>query len=292
MGELAGNVGVNSVDQRKIQSSLVKIQSRTILDDKATMGSAFGRSSERTENFNHQFMSQRKGFIRRLNRFADKLNSLEKNKKQNFARFLDVVFAFMALAIANLLRLSTVDIPQLWPAFLVIPLATVFLFSRMGVYNMVIRFSGMDELAPLVKGVMLSSIVALITLYLLQPDPNPRSIFIIYGLVLLVFSAGARHLWKGLAADATRDSGEPIAIYGAGALGRQVMQICRNGIDFQPVVWLDDDKKYHGRMLSKAQVLDPQDPATPGKLKSLGIETILMAIPSVSGAHMKHAAKF
>ena len=287
MGGLAGNVDVNSINQGKIPNCLAKVQNKTSLDDKTTTEPACGSFVDRTENFNHQFMSQRKGFNRRLNRFADKLNSLEKNKKQNFARFLDVMFAFMALAIANLLRLSTVDVAQLWPAFLVIPLATVFLFSRMGVYNMVIRFSGMDELAPLMKGVMLSSVVALITLYLLQPDPNPRSIFIIYGLVLLVFSAGARHLWKGLAADATRDSGEPIAIYGAGALGRQVMQICRNGVDFQPVVWLDDDKKYHGRMLSKAQVLDPQDPATPGKLKSLGIETILMAIPSVSGAHMK-----
>ena len=145
MGELAGNVEVNSIDQGKIPNCLPKVQNKSSLVDKATSGPAHGSLVDRTENINHQFMSQRKGFIRRLNRFADKLNSLEKNKKQNFARFLDVVFAFMALAIANLLRLSTVDIPQLWPAFLVIPLATVFLFSRMGVYNMVIRFSGMDE---------------------------------------------------------------------------------------------------------------------------------------------------
>jgi len=28
---------------------------------------------------------------------------------------------------------------------------------------------------------------------------------------------------------------------GQGDLGRQVMQICRNGSDYRPVAWLDDD---------------------------------------------------
>ena len=53
------------------------------------------------------------------------------------------------------------------------------------------------------------------------------------------------------------------------------------------MVWLDDDNKMHGRMLSKAKVLDPKDASTSEILKSHGIETILMAIPSVSAAHMK-----
>ena len=105
--------------------------------------------------------------------------------------------------------------------------------------------------------------------------------------MLLVLSAGTRHLWRRFASDATSTSGEPIAIYGAGALGWQVMQICRNGVEYRPVVWLDDDNKMHGRMLSKAKVLDPKDASTSEILKSHGIETILMAIPSVSAAHMK-----
>ncbi len=237
--------------------------------------------------FNQQFMTIRSGFDRLVIRLSDKLNILEKNQKRFIAQLLDMMFAFSALAVANLLRLSTIDFGQLWPAFLLIPIATVVIFSRLGVYDMVIRFSGMDELAPVVKGVVASSFILLVTQYLLAPDPNPRSIFVIYGLVFLVFSAGARHLWKGLASDATSVAGEPIAIYGAGALGRQVMQICRNGVEYRPVVWLDDDEKMHGRTLSKALVLDPKDPATPGLLKSRGVETILMAIPSVSAGHMK-----
>ncbi|OED36843.1 hypothetical protein AB833_25895 [Chromatiales bacterium (ex Bugula neritina AB1)] len=232
-------------------------------------------------------MVQRKMLSGLFSQLADKSSGFEKSKKQRIAQFLDAVFVCMALGIANLLRLSAVDLSQLWPVFLLLPFVTVLLFQRMGVYNMVIRFSGMDELAPLMKGVVMSSILLLVVQHLVAPDPNPRSIFIIYGLVLVFFCAGARHLWKWLASDAKNVAGEPIAIYGAGALGRQVMQICRSGLDYRPVVWLDDDKKMHGRVLSKAKVFDPKDPATPDALKRLGIETILMAIPSVSSGHMK-----
>ena len=90
-----------------------------------------------------------------------------------------------------------------------------------------------------------------------------------------------------LASDVKNGSGEPIAIYGAGSLGRQVMDICRNGMDYRPVLWLDDDEKYHGRELSNARVLDPKNSATPAILKTHGVETILMAIPSVTGTRMK-----
>lgn len=222
-----------------------------------------------------------------LGGFAEKLYNLRASEKQLIAQSLDVLFAFIALAFANVLRLSAVDFAQLWPAFVFIPTATAFIFYHVGVYNVVIRYSGLEEQFPVVKGVVLSSILLLITLYLLAPNPNPRSIFIIYGMVLLFLCTGARHLWKGLASDATSVAGEPIAIYGAGALGRQVMQICRNGTDYRPVLWLDDDPKHHGRVMSKAVVLDPRDAETPELLKSHGVETILMAIPYVSGARMK-----
>jgi FlaA1/EpsC-like NDP-sugar epimerase len=201
---------------------------------------------------------------------------------------VDWVLALVALAVAHLLRLGHVDLAELWPVFVVIPLVTILLFSGVGVYAMVIRFSGLDEMAPVLKGVVLSSLALLISLFLLHPDPNPRSLFVIYGLVLLVFCAGSRHLWRSSnKVGAGNRSGVPTAIYGAGDLGRQVMQICRNGTDYQPVVWLDDDPKYHGRNLARVEVLDPQDSATPERLKHLGVETILMAIPSVSGSKMK-----
>lgn len=232
-------------------------------------------------------MVQRKGIKRLLGHYAERLNSLELSKKQLLVQLMDVMLGMVALSTANLLRLSTVNFSKLWPLFIILPVATAFIFRKVGVYKMVIRFSGMDELAPLAKGVVVSSLLLLIVQYLLAPNPNPRSIFIIYGLVLFFLCVAVRQIWKWLANSTTSDRGVPIAIYGAGALGRQVMQICRNGVDYRPVVWLDDNSKYQGRELSKMRVLDPKDQSTPALLKAKGIETILMAIPSLDGPRMK-----
>ena len=240
-----------------------------------------------SESFSSLIMVKREGVKRVLGRFADRLNSLGQRKKRAVVQVLDAVLCVFALAIANYLRLSTVDLAQLWPVFIGIPLATVALFTRTGVYNMVIRFSSGDEFLPLVKGAILSSLLLLIGQYLLAPNPNPRLIFIIYGCVFLISTVLVRFFWKKLASDSNSESGAPIAIYGAGALGRQVMQICRNGMDYRPVLWLDDNAKFHGRELARAPVLDPKDPATPAILKARGVDTILMAIPSVSGSRMK-----
>lgn len=232
-------------------------------------------------------MAKRIKVSQTLSRFVENLNSTGKSTRQKVAMLVDCLFSVLALVCAYLLRLSGVDFSQVWPVFLLIPVATVLLFSGVGVYTMVIRFSRLDEMAPVAKGVVLSSLLLLVTLFLLDPKPNPRSIFILYGLLLLVFSAGARHFWKASVIGNNNDIGAPIAIYGAGDLGRQVMQICRNGSEYRPVLWLDDDPKYHGRKLAQVKVLDPKDSATPALLKGYGVETILMAIPSVRGSRMK-----
>ena len=222
-----------------------------------------------------------------VSRFVDNLNATGRVTRQRVAMGVDWAFSVIALGAANILRLAEIDFAQLWPVFAVIPVATVLLFSAVGVYTMVIRFSGVDEMAPVVKGVAASSVALLVVLFLLHPDPNPRSLFIIYGLILLLLCAGARHFWRSSLTGRRIDAGSPAAIYGAGALGRQVMRICRDGAEYRPVVWLDDDAKYHGRSLAQAEILDPKDPLTPTRLKHLGVETILMAIPSVSSGRMK-----
>ena len=223
---------------------------------------------------------------RSISMFTRKLQNTSQDTKRVVGMAVDFVAVVLALAIAFLLRLTVVDITQLWPVFILLPFFSVAVFNVVGVYAMVVRFSSLEDNYALLKGVVLSSLIALVLLFLAQPDPNPRSIFIIYGLLLMVFCGGSRVLWKALVGGNTSDTGRPIAIYGAGELGRQVMQICRNGTEYRPVLWLDDDKKYHNRYLANARVLDPKHLTTPDVLKAHGVDTILMAIPNI-GTDMK-----
>ena len=220
-------------------------------------------------------------------RLIANLSNTGKDAKKLIAVGVDLITVLAAVMCAFVLRISTIDIEQLWPLYVFAPLATVLIFSAVGVYGMVIRYSRIEEMTPLLVGVVLSSVTVLVFLFMLSPNPNPRSIFVIYGLVLATFTLATRHVWRSTVSGQSTSAGVPIAIYGAGALGRQVMQICRNGVDYQPVFWLDDDPKQHNRLLANAPVLDPNDPATPKILKANGVETILMAIPSVGPSKMK-----
>ena len=147
-----------------------------------------------------------------LGRFVENLNSAGKSTRQRIAMGVDWGVSIVALASACVLRLGHVDITQLWPAFLIIPIVTVLLFSGTGVYTMVIRFSGLDEMAPVVKGVIASSLALLVLLFLLHPDPNPRSLFVIYGLLLLVFCAGLRQIWRSSRNGAVSQVGVPTCL--------------------------------------------------------------------------------
>jgi len=232
-------------------------------------------------------VADRLAFSNSLNSFTRNLSNTGNGTKQRFAMLFDWLLSVCALGCAHFLRLAGIDIAQVWPLFVILPAITVIFFSGFGVYTMVVRFSGLEEMAPLFKGVIVSSAALLVMLFLFRFDPNPRSLFVIYGLLLLVFCATARHLWKVKAIGHATSAGVPTAIYGAGVLGRQVMRICRDGSDYRPVLWLDDDDKYHGRSLAQADVLDPKAEDTPRRLKQLGVETILMAIPSIGSQRMK-----
>ena len=222
-----------------------------------------------------------------MSKIIHNLNAIESGSKRCIGMAVDWMCSLLALALAYILRLAEIDLSMVWPVFLVIPISTVALFRFFGVYAMLVRFSGLDEMMPLVKGTVASSLSLLILLFLVRFEPNPRSLFIIYGLLLFIFTSGVRHLWKVRSLRNKSERGKATAIYGAGELGRQVMRICRDGTDYRPVVWLDDDEKLHGRVLAQSVILDPQASTTRERLEELGVDTILMAAPSISSQRLK-----
>jgi FlaA1/EpsC-like NDP-sugar epimerase len=226
-------------------------------------------------------------FSATLNSFVRNVKNSGRSLRQRVAVCADWCFSVLAITCAYELKLIDADLWQFIPVYVVVPLLTVFIFSGVGVYSMMVRFSSLEEMAPIVKGVIVSAFLVLVVQFLIDPKPDPRSAFVIYGLLLLLFCGASRHLWKTTGISQSVNEGVPVAIYGAGSLGRRVMDICRAGTDYRPVVWLDDNENYHGRMFAQAEILDPKSPATPARLKQLGVETILMAIASVDQRRMK-----
>ena len=163
-------------------------------------------------------------FHSRVRRFSSTLDSLLTNlsntgrgRKQALSMLIDGSLAGAVLWLAYTLRHGQPfgDFRSTWHVFLIVPVGTVMIFAAVGIYRWVIRSTNRRLFIQLAKGAVLAGGLVMLTTYLLPPERgNPRSLFAIYGALLLIASAGARLFWQGLF-DAGR-RGEPVAVYGAG----------------------------------------------------------------------------
>lgn len=196
----------------------------------------------------------------------------------------DVLVLPFALWSAVALRLGEVplvDGPPAW-AYLLAVAVTLPIFLRLGLYRAVIRYLE-TRAFTLVIGAALAAAALFSILVLTFGIPGiPRSALIIYA----VLSAGYATLARLLARQMLRASmpaqrvGMPVAIYGAGAAGRQLAQALRIGPEFRPVVFVDDSAELQGRSVMGLEVHASQDLASLVSRYELG--TVIVAIPSLT----------
>lgn len=229
---------------------------------------------------------------RHSRRFSSSLDTLIKNlaetgrgRKQALSIVADVFLVALSLWIAYSLRRGAMftDLETTWYLFLGLPVVTAFIFSGLGVYRWVIRSSNQSLYRQLLKACIISSLVLQMAFFLLPPDrTNPRSLFIIYGLLVTCSTIGVRILWKGLFD--SESQGEPVAVYGAGAAGQQlVSMLCRDG-DFRPVAFIDDDPTLTGSVISGLPVFSGNSAQLKTDLRKLETISVVLAMPSASGA--------
>ncbi len=208
--------------------------------------------------------------------------------KTAIATSVDGVVAIVALLLATYIRLGYFAVDGLLVLYPLVALTTVLAFWFAGMYGVVLRLSDGGEVPRFIVGVLGASIALMTLMYIVAPQPNPRSLWLIYGVVLLVGVAGIRQCWRALAGSGTRNKlGAPVAVYGAGTLGRHAVRFLGSGDTYNPVYWLDDNREIQGRSVGQLKVLDPRAEDTRQLLKDAGVQTIFLAVPSIEGHQLK-----
>ncbi|MGJ8671183.1 MAG: nucleoside-diphosphate sugar epimerase/dehydratase, partial [Oceanococcus sp.] len=208
-----------------------------------------------------------------------------RGRKQAVSILADMGMAALCLWLAYSLRhgLLFSDFRSTLHLFIGLPVVTAVIFSGLGVYRWVIRSSNQRLYKQLIKGSLASAILLLVAFSLVPPDrTNPRSLFVIYGVLLMVGTIGMRMFWRSLFD--SNNKGEPVAIYGAGSGGRQLAGLLREGGEFRPVAFIDDDAGLKGSMLSGLPVFDGKDPQLRTSLKKLDTESVVLAMPSITSS--------
>ena len=193
----------------------------------------------------------------------------------------------------------------LWPEngqgflFVLAPLLALPLYVRMGMYRAVMRHFGNVALYCIAKAVTLG-FLAFAFILLVAKDLGwdvlfPRSVYFAYWALSLIFIGGLRLLAReyfmgdwltaGLPNMRARDgdmAGQPVAIYGAGAAGTQLLASLKVGRMYKAVAFVDDDPKLIGRTIAGLPVYSGDGVGS--MITDTGAAEMLLALPSATRA--------
>lgn len=112
----------------------------------------------------------------------------------------------------------------------------------------------------------------------------PANVPLIFGPILFTLVLISRlmaHKFASVSA-ANGTAGIPVAVYGAGAGGVQLVAALKNSREYDPALLVDDSKHLQGLTISGLRVFKPS--AIERYLKQGRIEKVFLAIPSISSA--------
>ena len=205
-----------------------------------------------------------------------------------FAFAHDVCAAAVAWASIYWLRVSLDAIPP-HPDELarslafILPLQAV-IFLIFGLYRGLWRFASLSDLKRIVLSAALGTVLVPLVLLLLRLEAIvPRSVLILYPLVLIFLMAGSRFAYRSWKEhrlySPLKALGEPVLVVGAGDAGARLTKELERSRQWRVVGLLDDDSSKRGRELRGVTVLGPI-----GELQRwaerYGVRKVIIALPS------------
>ena len=167
----------------------------------------------------------------------------------------------------------------------------IAVFLLFGFHRRWWRYVSVHDMWSAVRAVVVASVVADLTVYLLSPVHNvrlPRSIAVMDLLITLALVAGVRLLTRTLmerprsGAFVTR--GKEVIVVGAGDAGRLIVQEMQRSrmLRYTPIGFVDDDRGKRNSRILGVRVLGTME-ELPRIVREYKPDEVLIAIPSASG---------
>jgi FlaA1/EpsC-like NDP-sugar epimerase len=181
-----------------------------------------------------------------------------------------------------------------WTLAWIVPLQAG-IFLALGLYRGLWRFASIVDLQRIVLAAALGAVLVPLVLVMLQLQAVvPRSVLILYPVVLIFLMAGSRfayRIWKEHRLYSPLEAlGEPVLIIGAGEAGARLAKDLARSRQWRVVGLLDDDHGKQGRLLRNVSVL--------GEISELkawserfGVRKVIIALPSANHVVRRRVAE-
>ena len=163
-------------------------------------------------------------------------------------------------------------------------------FRHYGLYRGVWRFASVPDLVRICKAVLVGMAFSAVIIFLLtRMEGVPRSVFPLYGLLLIALLGSSRLLVRW-----TKDRGiytdecKKLLIVGAGKAGEMLVRdLLRSREEcYQPVGFVDDSIAKRGREIHGVRVLSACDEMI-ALVEHLDVDLIVLALPSARSSDMR-----
>jgi FlaA1/EpsC-like NDP-sugar epimerase len=229
-------------------------------------------------------------FLKRLSHlFATKALALSRRQKQWLVVISDILVIEICLYLSLAIRFDNLFVPlaHLKYAAIISPLLALPVFWKMGLYNAIVRYIGLQAMLTITQAVALYSVLMGVWIVLGEPHPLPISLALIHGILTLLMIGASRAVarrWLSKAQNQglSNASRKRAIIYGAGSAGVQLAMALSQSREILPVAFVDDDKKLHGKHIAGLTVFSRD--ALASLVNTKQVSEILLAIPSSSRA--------
>jgi FlaA1/EpsC-like NDP-sugar epimerase len=220
--------------------------------------------------------------------FAHLIN-LKRRSKVYFMLFTDLLILPLAFYSSIALREGTFspDMSEYWWLFLFVPILTIPVFIRIGLYRAVIRYMDVRLLWTIFYGTTIGTLLITAMVALARINTLPRSSLAIFWIFSSVYIGATRLLARGFlhGVELRLDKKKRVAIYGAGRAGSQIAQALLNSREYTPILFLDDSIESQRSSPHGLRVFSPSKLCDLVSKKS--IDEILVALPSVPRSKQK-----
>jgi FlaA1/EpsC-like NDP-sugar epimerase len=217
------------------------------------------------------------------------------NSKRSLAIFHDLAMIPVAWFGAYWLRFNLGVIPgeHLSAAIEILAIVVVIqaiAFRYYGLYRGVWRFASVPDLFLICKAVLVGVVLSAVTIFLVtRMEGIPRSVFPLYGLLLIALLGSSRLLVRW-----SKDRGiytgecKKLLIVGAGKAGEMLVRdLLRNREEcYQPVGFVDDKLAKQGSEIHGLRVLSSCNEMI-DLVERLDVDLIVLALPSAKSSDMR-----
>lgn len=224
---------------------------------------------------------------------------MNKHVRSSFVLLFDLCAVVVAWVGGFLIRFNF-DLPPSYDRTILLGLSVLLLVHAMacrwaGLYRGMWIFASLPDLKRVLKAVGVSTLglIVLMALDRSGGPVTPRSLVVLYPLLLLMIMGGGRAAWRmwkehalygGLMA-----SGKPVVVVGAGRGGAMLVRELERSPDWRVVALVDDDRTKWGLELFGRPVVGGTD-ILPQVLQNYKAKHVILAMPSAGPASKRAAS--